>query len=63
MQILRGKALHDLEIDPPTPVLHRLVLCTVGRPLWLYASDLDLLTTFSAALPAESLLTISCDRS
>ena len=28
VQNVRGKVLHDLDIDPPTPVLHRLVLCT-----------------------------------
>lgn len=27
----------------PTPVLHRIVLGTIGRPLWTYKSDLELL--------------------
>jgi hypothetical protein len=59
VQNLRGKAVpsHALEdIDPPTPVLHRLVLGTVGRPLWEYTSELDLLTGFRDALQGESLL-------
>jgi hypothetical protein len=56
VQNLRGKAVHALDIDPPTPVLHRLVLGTVGRPLWEYTSELDLLTGFRAALQGESLL-------
>ena len=63
-KILRGKALHDLDIDPPSLVLHRLVLCTVqvGRPLKDYTSDPDLLSGFRAALLGESLLVISLDR-
>jgi len=61
VQNLRGKVVHDLDIDPPTPVLHRLVLGTIGRPLWEYTSDLDLLTGFRAALQGESLLIINCD--
>jgi hypothetical protein len=63
VQNLRGKARHYLDIDPPTPVLHRLVLGTVGRPLYEYTSELDLLTGFRAALQGESLLIISCDPS
>ena len=47
---LRSKALYHLEIDPLTPVLHRFVPGTVGRPLWEYTSELDLLTSFPAAL-------------
>ena len=61
VQNLRGKAVYDLDIDPPTSVLHRLVLGTIGRPLWEYTSDLDLLSGFRAALQGESLLIISCD--
>ena len=56
VQNLRGKAVHALDIDPPTPVLHRLVLGTVGRPLWEYTSELNLLTGYRAALQGESLL-------
>ena len=56
VQNLRGKAVHALDIDPPTPVLHRLVLGTVGRPLWEYTSELDLLIGFRDALRGKSLL-------
>jgi len=38
------------DLDEPTPVLHRLILRTVGRPLWDYTSDRDLLTGFRDAL-------------
>ncbi|KAF8971192.1 hypothetical protein BDZ97DRAFT_1914201 [Flammula alnicola] len=44
------------DIDPPTPVLHRLVLRTVGRPMWEYKSDRDLLTGFRDALQAHKAL-------
>jgi hypothetical protein len=54
-----AKTVRALDINPPTPVLHRLVLGTVGRPLWEYTSELDLLTGFRAALQGESLLIIS----
>ena len=37
----------------PTPVLHRLILSTVGRPLWEYTSDFDLLAGFRDALQGE----------
>ncbi|KAF8966884.1 hypothetical protein BDZ97DRAFT_2057176 [Flammula alnicola] len=47
------KFLSDGDIDPPTPVLHRLVLGTVGRPMWEYKSDRDLLTGFRDALQAH----------
>ena len=60
VQNLRSKAVLASDIDPPTPVLHRLVLGTVGRPLWEYTSELDLLTGFRAALQGESLLIIGC---
>lgn len=35
---------------PTTPVLHRLILRTIGRPMWQYTSDHDLLTGFRDAL-------------
>jgi hypothetical protein len=38
---------------PPTPVLRRLILGTVGRPLWEYMSGFDLLAGFSDALQGE----------
>lgn len=40
----------------PTPILHCLVLRTVGRPMWEYTSDLDLLLGFRDALCGESSL-------
>ncbi|KAF8971103.1 hypothetical protein BDZ97DRAFT_1787725 [Flammula alnicola] len=49
------------DIDPPTPVLHRLALGTVGRPMWEYTSDRDLLTGFRDALQGECLVKISGD--
>jgi len=52
MQNLRGNIHHTVteDLDKPTPVLQRLILRTVGRPLWDYTSDRDLLTGFSDAL-------------
>ena len=41
------------DFNQPTMVLHRLILCTVGRPLWEYALDRDLLTGFCDALEGE----------
>ncbi|KAF8802711.1 hypothetical protein BYT27DRAFT_7260823 [Phlegmacium glaucopus] len=60
-QNLHCKTVHDLDIDPPTlvQVLHRLVLATVGRPLWEYILELELLTGFRSALQAHKAL---CDR-
>ncbi|KDR72581.1 hypothetical protein GALMADRAFT_1343166 [Galerina marginata CBS 339.88] len=39
--------------DDPTPVLHRLLLGTLGRPMWEYRSDRELLTGFHDALIAH----------
>ena len=50
-----------LEDDDPTPVLHRLLLDTVGRPIWEYTSDLDLLTGFRDALIGRFLSSSGCD--
>ncbi|KAF8174887.1 hypothetical protein BJ912DRAFT_989456 [Pholiota molesta] len=41
---------------PETPILHRLILKTVGRPMWTYTTDLDLLTGFRDALQAHQRL-------
>jgi Fungal protein kinase len=64
---MRSYPVHDFlpehEINPPTPVLHRLILGTVGRPLWEYTSDFDLLAGFCDALRGESFLIINCDHS
>ncbi|KAF8971209.1 hypothetical protein BDZ97DRAFT_1346930 [Flammula alnicola] len=57
LQNLRSQPVRDFppggDIYPPTPVLHRLVLSTVGRPMWEYTSDRDLLTGFRDALQAH----------
>jgi Fungal protein kinase len=52
--------LPDGDFHPPTPVLHRLILRTVGHPLWEYTSDRDLLAGFRDALLGECWLTINC---
>ncbi|ETW80102.1 hypothetical protein HETIRDRAFT_321835 [Heterobasidion irregulare TC 32-1] len=39
-----------------TPVLHRLILSTVGRPLWEYSSDVELLKGLRAALEGHRFL-------
>lgn len=44
---LRGDAPCD---DEGTPILHRLLLKTIGRPLWEYSSDLEFLKGLRAAL-------------
>ena len=65
VQHLRNHLVHNFlpEGNPPTPVLHRLILGTVGRPLWEYTSDFDLITGFRDALQGERLLIINCDHS
>lgn len=55
--------LPEGDINPPMPVLHRLILSTVGRPLWEYTSDFDLLAGFRDALQGECLLMTNCDHS
>ena len=59
VQNLRSHPVHNVlpegDINPPTPVLHRLILGTVGRPLWEYTSDFDLLAGFRDALQGECL--------
>jgi hypothetical protein len=44
---LRGDTPGEAE---PTPVLHRLLLATLGRPLWEYSSDVELLKGLRAAV-------------
>lgn len=39
--------------QPSTPVLHRLLLRTVGRPMWKAVSERELLTGFRDALQGE----------
>ena len=50
---LRGDAL---DASAPTPVLHRLLLSTVGRPLWQYSSDVELLKGMRAALEGQNYI-------
>ncbi|ETW80096.1 hypothetical protein HETIRDRAFT_419686 [Heterobasidion irregulare TC 32-1] len=40
----------------PTPVLHRLIVSTLGRPLWEYSSDLELMKGMRAALEGHQFL-------
>ncbi|KAF8804954.1 hypothetical protein BYT27DRAFT_7258710 [Phlegmacium glaucopus] len=56
---MRSQAVHDLDADPPKAVLHRLILGTVGRPLWEYTSESDLLSGFRDAILAHKSL---CDQ-
>ncbi|KAF9812852.1 hypothetical protein IEO21_05952 [Rhodonia placenta] len=44
------------DVNAGSPVLHRLVLSTVGRPLWEYDSELELLLGVRAALDAHEFL-------
>jgi hypothetical protein len=49
---------------PPTPVLHRLIPSTVGRPpLWDYTSDFHLLARFRNAIQGECNQLRICDHS
>ncbi len=48
---LRG---HKEDVDNPLPVLHRVVWSTLGKPMWEYSSDLELLKGFRAAIIGES---------
>ena len=54
VQNLRSNPVRNVppegNFNPPTPILHRLILGTVGRPLWEYTSDRDLLAGFRDAL-------------
>jgi len=43
-------------VSPETPVLHRLMLSTVGRPMWKYKTDHDLLIDFRGAIQAHQSL-------
>jgi hypothetical protein len=52
---MRSQAVHDLDANPQTSVLHRLVLGTVGRPLCEYTSDSDLLIGFRDAIQGKTV--------
>jgi Fungal protein kinase len=49
----RGYRTLENDLDQPTMILHRLILRTVGCPLWDYTSDRDLLAGFPDALILE----------
>lgn len=52
---LRNELHQDLlSHSNATPVLHRLVLSTIGRPMWDYQSEFDLLCGFRDAIRGES---------
>jgi hypothetical protein len=51
---MRSQDVYDLDADPQTSVLHRLILGTVGRPLWEYTSDSDLLIGFRDAIRGKT---------
>ncbi|THH18765.1 hypothetical protein EW146_g2269 [Bondarzewia mesenterica] len=53
VRILRGDAV-DTFVE--TPVLHRLIIATVGRPLWTYTSDLEFVRGMRAALEGHLFL-------
>jgi hypothetical protein len=56
---MRSQAVHDLDADHQTSVLHRFILGTVGRPLWKYTSDSDLLIGFHDAIQGKLFLELS----
>lgn len=45
--------LRDTDAITDTPILHRLLIATIGRPLWEYTSDLELLLGIRAALKGQ----------
>jgi len=53
MQNLRNKDRQNISPATLTPVLHRLILLTVGRPMWEYVSERDLLTGFRDAIRGQ----------
>lgn len=50
---IRGEAVGE---DVETRVLHRLLISSVGRPIWKYETDLELLKGLLAALDAHEWL-------
>ena len=53
---LRLRPLND---NQDTPTLHRLFLLTLGRPLWEYVSEIELLRGLRAALQGDIIFTIT----
>ena len=54
VRYLRNKDRQDL--STLTPVLHRLILRTVGRPMWDYVSDGDLLIGFRDTIRGQCFI-------
>ncbi|KAF4580507.1 hypothetical protein EYR38_003105 [Pleurotus pulmonarius] len=52
----RGETNAESNAAPSTTVLHRLILQTIGRPLWHFVSYLELLKAFRAAIVAHQQL-------
>lgn len=53
---LRNNDNQNLTTATLTPVLHRLILRTVGRPMWQYKSEKDLLTGFRDAVRGQCFM-------
>ncbi|THH15946.1 hypothetical protein EW146_g4616 [Bondarzewia mesenterica] len=53
---VRHIRLEAFDPSAVTPVLHRLITSTTGRPLWEYSSDLELLKGMRAALDGHRFL-------
>ncbi|KAH9943569.1 hypothetical protein B0H21DRAFT_492197 [Amylocystis lapponica] len=58
-RVISIKNLRDSSCDDArdTPILHRLLTRTYGRPMWEYDSELELLKGFRAALEGHRFLT------
>ncbi|KAH9942890.1 hypothetical protein B0H21DRAFT_810613 [Amylocystis lapponica] len=58
-RVISVKNLRDSSCDDArnTPILHRLLTRTYGRPMWEYDSELELLKGFRAALEGHRFLT------
>lgn len=52
----------SLVADDHSPVMHRLILKTIGRSIWTYTSDLELLRGIRAALQGTSNAILSLSR-
>ncbi|KAF8577270.1 hypothetical protein K439DRAFT_1365075, partial [Ramaria rubella] len=57
-RLITVKHLRDIDTDNngDTPILHGLVFNTLGRPLWVYKTELELLKGVRAALTAHQVL-------
>jgi hypothetical protein len=55
-EVLQNLSPDDDTVSPATPVLHRLILLTVGRPMWEYKTERDLLTGFNDAIRGQCFI-------